>query len=90
MTPSYFREPTGIFWTFMGFSMGDCSAAQGSQIILPTYEFDIWKKLYSQKLNLNILLYLRFCDDVGVHVAGAPFLITRALKIIITGYPKEI
>ena len=54
------------------------------------YELDIWKILYSQKLILNILRYLRFRDDVRVHVGGASLEISRGVKISITGYPKEI
>ena len=90
MSHSYFREPTGVFKTLLGSSMGDCSAAHVSEIILCTSEFNIWKKLFYQKLNLNILWCLRFCDDVSVHIAGSPQKITYALKIIITAYPKEI
>ena len=33
MIHSYFKEPSGIFKTLKGFSMGDCSAARGSEII---------------------------------------------------------
>ena len=34
MNHSYFKEPEGMFKTLKGFSMGDCSAARGSEIIL--------------------------------------------------------
>ena len=90
MTHSYFKEPSGIFRTLMGFSMGDCSAARGSEIILRVYEFDIWKKLFFLKMHKNVHRYLRFRDDVSIHVSGPNNVIGSILKIIITGYPKEL
>ena len=50
MRHSYFLEPSGTYRTLKGFSMGDCSAARGSEIILRVYEFEIWKKLFSSGL----------------------------------------
>ena len=38
MTHSYFKEPSGIFRTLMGFSMGDCSAARGMR----NYPKNLW------------------------------------------------
>ena len=49
MNHSYFKEPTGIFRTLEGFSMGDNSAARGSEIILRIHELDIFKKIYEKK-----------------------------------------
>ena len=46
MRHSYFLEPSGTFKTLNGFSMGDCSAACGSEIILRVYELKIWKKTH--------------------------------------------
>ena len=90
MRNSYFLEPSGTFRTLNGFSMGDCSAARGSEIILRIYEFEIWKKLFSHGLHKNVHRYLRFRDDVSVHISGPNKSIKDALKIIITGYPAEI
>ena len=58
MRHSYFLEPTGTFKTLKGFSMGDCSAARGSEVILRVFELNIWKNLCSKHLNKNVL---RFC-----------------------------
>ena len=60
MRHSYFLEPSGTFKTLNGFSMGDCSAACGSEIILRVYEFKIWKKLISNGLKTNVKRFLRF------------------------------
>ena len=48
MSHSYFKEPGGIFKTLNGFSMGDNSAARGSEIILRIYELEIYSKLYKK------------------------------------------
>ena len=90
MNHSYFLEPTGTFRTLKSFSMGDCSAARGSEIILRVYEFEIWKKLVSRGFKKNINRYLRFRDDVSLHVSGTNKEISEILKIILTGYPPEI
>ena len=70
MNHSYFKEPTGIYKTLEGFSMGDNSAARGSELILRIYELKIFKKIYSLKLQNSLARYLRFRDDVAVHVFG--------------------
>ena len=70
MNHSYFKEPTGIFRTLEGFSMGDNSAARGSELILRIHELDIFKKIYEKKLQTSLARYLRFRDDVSVHVHG--------------------
>ena len=41
MNHSYFKEPTGIY-TLEEFSMGDNSAARGSELILRIYELQIF------------------------------------------------
>ena len=90
MNHSYFLEPTGTFRTLKSFSMGDCSAARGSEIILRVYEFEIWKKIVSRGFKKNINRFLRFRDDVSIHVSGTKAEICEILKIILTGYPPEI
>ena len=67
MTHSYFHEPNGIYRTLNGFSMGDCSAARGSEIILRVYELEIYNDLAKHKLLKYVSRYLRFRDDVSVH-----------------------
>ena len=57
MNHSYFKEPNGIYKTLKGFSMGDNSAARGSEIILRIFEFKIFKKLQEQKLHKNVNIY---------------------------------
>ena len=44
MSHSYFKEPGGIFINLNGFSIGDNSAARGSEIILRIYELEIYRK----------------------------------------------
>ena len=70
MKHSYFHEPDGIYKTLAGFSMEDCSAARGSELILRVYELDIYQKLSHNQLLRTISSYRRFRDDVSVHLAG--------------------
>ena len=58
MTHSYFHEPNGIYRTLNGFSMGDCSAARGSEIILRVYELEIYNDSWQ---NIN---YLSMSPDI--------------------------
>ena len=90
MSHSYFKEPTGIFQTLKGFSMGDCSAARGSEIILRIYEVEIFMKLSRKNLLNNIYRFLRFRDDVSLHIAGTNEEISQTIKIIGNGYPACI
>ena len=90
MDHSYFKEPLGMFKTLKGFSMGDCSAARGSEIILRIAELSIFNNLSRHHLQSNVKRYLRFRDDVSVHIVGAPDDICKAIKVICTGYPKDI
>ena len=90
MNHSYFKEPTGIFRTLEGFSMGDNSAARGSEIILRIHELDIFKKIYEKKLQTSLARYLRFRYDVSIHVHGNEKLMLKVIKIIVTGYPTTI
>ena len=90
MNHSYFKEPSGMFKTLKGFSMGDCSETRGSEIILKIAELDIVNALSRKRLNGTINRYLRFRDDVSVHLAGTPDDICNAIKVICTGYPKDI
>ena len=70
--------------------MGDCSAARGSEIILRVYELEIYNDLAKHKLLKYVSRYLRFRDDVSVHIHGDASTILNVMKIIVTGYPKEI
>ena len=60
MNHSYFHEPEGIFQTLNDFSMGDCSAAQGSEVILRVYKLKIFEKLSQEKLIRTVTKYLWF------------------------------
>ena len=80
MSHSYFKEPGGIFKTLNGFSMGDNSAARGSEIILRIYELEIYSKIYKKKLEINVNRYLRFQDDVSVHLTGKLQKMLKVLK----------
>ena len=71
MNHSYFKQPTGTYKTLNGFSMGDCSAARGSELILRISELKIFKKLRNDKNLTNISKYLRFRDDVSIHPTGS-------------------
>lgn len=90
MNRSYFHEPEGIFRTTQGFSMGDNAAARGSEIILRGAEFAIFNQLSRRKLLPVVKKYLRFRDDVSIHLSGDKSEMLNAIKIISTGYPNEI
>ena len=92
MNHSYFKQPNGTYETLNGFSMGDCSAARGSKIILRISELKIFKKLHLGKNMNNISCYLRSRDDVSIHLTGTGSFkeMMAAIKIICTRYPKEI
>ena len=53
-------------------------------------ELSIFKTLARNCLQSTINRYLRFRDDVSVHVVGTPDDICKAIKVICTGYPKDI
>ena len=63
--------------------MEDCSAA----IILRIAELSIFNTLARHHLLSNVKRYLRFRDDVSVHIVGAP---DDICKVICTGYPEDI
>ena len=90
MNYSYFKEPTGIFKTVGGFSMGDCAAARGSEIILRISELNIFRKIASRGLKKNVRKYLRFRDDISVLLVGEISEILSLFDIITNGYPREI
>ena len=90
MNHSYFKEPKGIFKTLNGFSMGDNSAARGSEIILRIHELDIFRNINHKKLENTLTRYLRFRDDVSVHVMGEIDKMLEVAKMITNGYPKCI
>ena len=90
MTHSYFKEPNGIFKTLKGFSMGDCSAARGSEIILRIYEIKMFARLAHEDLIKNVTRFLRFRDDVSVHLVGPTEELKKTVKIIGSGYPPSL
>jgi hypothetical protein len=90
MTRSYFKEPTGIFQTLNGFSMGDHAAAHGSEVILLSCELDAYALLILERVISVVKEHERFRDDVKLHLSGDMDMMLFALKIIITSYPKEI
>ena len=71
MTHSYFKEANGIFKTLKEFSMGDCFSARGSEIILRIDEIKIFSVLARENLIKNVKRFLRFRDDVSVHLTGS-------------------
>ena len=87
MSHSYFKEPSGLFQTLKGFSMGDSSAARGSEIILRIYEISIFSSFSSLKLLPNVSRYLRFRDDVSLHFTGSPVDILKCVRLVCCGYP---
>lgn len=90
MEHSYFKEPTGIYKTLSGFSMGDVAASRGSEIILRGAELEIFAKLQNENLFSVVKRYLRFKDDISVHLSGDKVKMIRAMEIITCNYPKEI
>ena len=62
--------------------MGDNSAARGSEIILRIYELQIFKLLHRKKLDKLINRYLRYRDDVSVHLEGNTDQMLEVIKII--------
>ena len=90
MNHSYFKEPNGIFKTLKGFSMGDCSAARGSEIILRIYEIKMFSVLARNNLIKTVKRFLRFRDDVSIHLTGSDDEIKKAVKIIGSGYPPSL
>ena len=90
MTRSYFKEPTGIFQTLNGFSMGDHAAARGSEVILLSCKLDAYALLILERVISVVQEHERFRDDIKLHLPGDMDMMLFALKIIITSYPKEI
>ena len=70
--------------------MGDNSAARGSELILRIYELQIFKKIYGLKLQNSLARYLRFRDDVSVHVFGDEKSMFKIIKTIVSGYPRML
>ena len=73
-----------------GFSMGDLAAARGSEIILRGAEIKIFEKLIKKGVMYTVHRFLRFRDDISLHLAGKEEDILLALEIIVTNYPKQI
>lgn len=48
---SYFKEPTGIFRSDKGYSMGDHSAGRGSEVSLKGSEIESFEELDRKKLH---------------------------------------
>lgn len=90
MEHSYFKEPNGIYKTLSGFSMGDVAASRGSEVILRGAELEIYEMLYRENLFSVVKRYLRFKDDISVHLAGEKDKMIRAMEIITCNYPKDI
>jgi hypothetical protein len=90
MRKSYFKEPGGIYKTDRGFSMGDNSAADGSEIILRGTELEIFQKISDETLFDIIQRYLRFRDDLSLHLKGSRERMMKVLQIICTNYPIQI
>ena len=90
MSHSYFKQPSGIYKTPKGFSIRDCSAAQGSEIILRIYEIKMFTKLSRSYLLKNALRFLCFRDDVSIHIKGSNTEIIQVVRIIGNGYPQCI
>ena len=51
--------------------MGDCSAARGSEIILRIYEIKMFSVLARNNLIKTVKRFLRFRDDVSIHLTGS-------------------
>ena len=62
MTRSYFKEPSGIFRTDKGFSMG--------VVILLSSEIDMYYVLIQVKVINVVKEHDRFRDNVKIHVSG--------------------
>ena len=70
--------------------MGDIAASRGSEVILRGAELEIFRKLKQKNLLKNIVIYLRFKNDIFVIVNGSNEEMTKSLEIIATGYPDDI
>ena len=70
--------------------MGDCSAARGSEIILRISELNIFAKLSNRNLLKNVSKYIRFRDDVSIHIIGSHPNFLSCVKIICSGYPTDL
>ena len=70
--------------------MGDCSAARGSEIILRIYEIKMFSVLARNNLIKTVKRFLRFRDDVSIHLTGSDDEIKKAVKIIGSGYPPSL
>ena len=46
--------------------------------------------MYDRKLNKHVNRYLRFRDDVSIHLTGEPDKMLNVMRIVITGYPQCI
>ena len=90
MTRSYFKEPSGIYRTLLGFSMGDHAVARGSEVILFSCEIDTYFVLVNLRVISVVKEHDRFRDDIKIHVSGRLDMMLCALRSIIEGYPKEI
>ena len=70
--------------------MGDIAASRGSKEILRGAELEIFRNLKQKNLLKNVVIYLRFKDDIFVIVNGSNEEMTNSLEIIATGYPDDI
>ena len=90
MEHSYFKEPSGIFHTTRGFSMGDNSASRGSEVILRDSELGTFAELQAHSLLHTVDDYFRFKDDIHAHPDGSVEEVLEAIRIISTTYPPDI
>ena len=90
MEHSYFKEPTGIFHTTHGFSMGDNSASRGSEVILRDSELGTFAALDAKSLLHTVDDYFRFKGDIHAHPDGTMEEVLDAIQIISTTYPPAI
>ena len=54
------------------------------------HDLDIFKKIYGKKIQKSLARYLRFRDDVSVHVHGDEKSMFKIIKILVIGYPTAI
>ena len=87
---SYCREPSGIFHSDKGCSMGDHSAGRGSEVSQKGSEINSFEKLDRWNYIPSIPYYNRFRDDIGTHITNMSIdIIMDIIWIISQNYPKN-
>ena len=88
---SYFREPTGIFHSKKGNSMGDHSAGRGSEVCLKGSEIESFEILKHNSYLASIPYYNRFRDDISTHLTNGNInILMDIIWIILKNYPANI